>query len=114
MKFKPATGDLLGVAVSPRNMCVEWNECGRVVFSFAKRGLAISGHFSADRKGSRNIKAAINDFCEWAFYAFEWCTMMMAMIQKPSVERLVLKCGFTHLASSEESEIYVRLRQWVK
>tara|TARA_R110000851_G_C12885232_1_gene546516 strand:- start:391 stop:672 length:282 start_codon:yes stop_codon:yes gene_type:complete len=91
-------------------MCVEWTKKGRIVFSFAQRGKAIAGHFAADKKGLRHIKEAINDFCEWAFYTFEWCRMMLAMIQKPSVERIVRKCGFVFLGESTKAKIYMRCK----
>ena len=109
-EFRFAKGDLLGISTHKNSTCVEWTKKGRVVFSFAQRGKAISGHFSADRKAIRHIKEAINDFCEWAFKVFEWCTMMIAMIQKPSVERVVKKCGFTFLAASDNTRVYMRCR----
>ena len=102
---------MLGVSTSKNNLVVEWGGSGRVVFSFAQRGNALSAHYAANKEGARNIKQAINDFCDWAFYEFEWCTMIMAMIQKESVERIVKKCGFVFLGECKKARIYVRVNR---
>ena len=111
-KFKVADGDLMGVLMSPQNVAVEWIGPGRIVCSFAQRGQAVSAHFSSDRRGLRHLKSAINDFCNWVFGAFEWCSMVIAIINKPSVVRLVKKCGFSHVIDVEDNTVYARSK-WV-
>ena len=112
MMFYPATGDLQDILINDTTLVYGWEGEGRVIASFAQRGNAISAHFSSDKKGLRNLKPAINDFCDWIFYNYGWCTMIFAMIKKPSVERLVKKCWFTYLVSKGDIQIYVRLRPW--
>jgi hypothetical protein len=111
-KFKRAHGDLQGVVMSPNNIAVEWDGPGRILFSFAQRGEAISIHFSSDKKGLRHIKEAINDFCDWIFYVCEWCEMILAFIKNEtkSVVRLVKKLGFFHVITIEEGIICGRVR----
>lgn len=107
---KPAKGDLMGVLMTPNNIAIERIGEGRIIASYAQRGNAISVHFASDKKGLRHIKPAINEFCQWAFEKYEWCTMILAMIKIPSVERLVLKCGFSYLTSQNDINIYMRVR----
>lgn len=109
-KFKLAKGNLMGVANSDNNYVVRWqgdNE-SKILFSFAKRGNAISAHFASDKKGLRYLKEAIDDFCNWAFFVFSWCTMVLAFVNKPSVGRLITKCGFNEIATHKQSIIYMR------
>jgi len=100
-----------GVIRDENYKVVEWK--GLVVFSYAQRGNAIMAHFAAGKDGLRSIKQAINDFVEWAFNEHEWCTMILAVIERSSVERVVKKCGFKRLNAHEDHKIYVRHRTWV-
>lgn len=83
-------------------------QCGKVVFSATMMGEGLSCHFATDREGMREIKPAINEFCEWAFDVFQ-CKVIFAMISRESVVRLVKKCGFSHLLTCDEGVIYVRM-----
>lgn len=114
VKFKAASGDLMGVLMTPPRVAIEWVGPGRVVFSFTQLGEAISAHFSADKKGLRYLKQAIEDFCEWAFEAFDWCRMILAIVGKPSVVRLIKKCGFSHVTDIDDNMVYTRLKSWEK
>lgn len=107
--FSPATGDLMGVRQTPNSQYVEWNN-GRVVASYVRKGLGISAHFASDKQGLRHIKSAINDFCEWIFNRYEWCTMILAIMNIESVIRIVKKCGFVPIGSNEDMAVYARLR----
>lgn len=100
----------LGLATNENHWCVEYLGARRILFSFAKKGYALSCHFASDKEGLRYVKQAINDFCEWAFWAFGWCRQILANIEKPSVERVVKRCQFSFLAACEKGVIYVRLR----
>ncbi len=91
-------------------MAVEWGGPGKVVASYAMRGNAISAHFASDKKGLRHIKSAIEDFCAWIFDTYKWCTMILAMIERPSVTRIVRKCGFKHVIDNQGYKIYARCR----
>lgn len=98
------------VAQNENYHIVRWLGPGKVVASYVRRGDALSAHFSCDKKGLRHIKQAINDFCEWAFYAFDWCTMIIAMIRRPSVARIVEKCEFKKVADFKRGPVYARCR----
>lgn len=98
---------MYGVAHDDNYRCVKWRD-GNVVFSFAKRGEALCCHFSAKKDSLRLIKPAINEFIEWARSVYKWCKMIMAFINKASVERIVKKCGFVCVGIVEELTIYVR------
>ncbi len=91
---------------------VKWPGPGKIFGSYVRRGEALTVHFSSDKKGLRHIKQAINDFCEWAFHMFEWCKMIIALIEKPSVIRLVEKCGFKKVAVFKKGSAYARCRIW--
>jgi len=82
----------------------------KVIFSVSQRGEAANIHFDCDKAGARHVKQAIGDFCEFLFWLFEWCTMVMGIIEKPSVMRLVQKIGFSHIADHGDCKVYVRLR----
>jgi hypothetical protein len=111
--FRPAyqCEDDLGVAKDDNHVVFRWSEA-RIFVSCCEKGEALSAHFSADRQGLRHIKTAIDEFCDWAFDVMPWCRMIFACITRPSVERLVVKCGFNFLEMRDDLRIYVRCRQW--
>lgn len=105
------TGSDLGVPQIPECFVVEWAEDGkRVVFSFARQGNGITIHLAAGKDALRHLEAALNDFCEWTFWAYSWCEMIFGMIERKSLGRLAKKCGFSYLTNMNELEIYVRSR----
>ena len=110
MTFSPAKDNLQGVLMNETMLAYVWTGPGRIIVTFAQRGYAISAHFASDKKGLRHLKLAINEFCEWIFKRYNWCRMVFAMITMPSVERLVKKCGFVHIADQNEIKIYVRVK----
>lgn len=105
------SGPDLGVARIPEALVVEWVEgdC-RVVCAYAKQGLGLAAHFAAEKKSLRRLKDAINDWCEWAMWAYPWCECIFAVIGIPSVERIVKKCGFRALAEVDRYRVYIRGR----
>lgn len=103
--------DWLGIAHDENHAVFRWSE-GRVFFSCCEKGEALSAHFSTDREGIRMLKPAIDEFCSWAFDVMPWCKIIFACITRPSVERLVVKCGFSFLEAREGLQIYMRVRQW--
>ncbi len=108
--FKKASGDLMNLPVSDKTIAVEWAGEGRILASYAMRGRALSAHFASDKKGLRNLKKAIDDFCSWAFNKYEWCTMILAVIKKKSVVRLVKKCGFMPVGYNKDVTVYARVK----
>lgn len=110
IRFKPYEGDLIGLPTSDNHLNFRWIEpkC-KVLFSVCQQGNGASIHFASDKKGLRKLKQAINEFCDFCFYLFDWCEMIIGKIQIPSVERLVVKCGFGFLGNFDNN-----IRVWVK
>lgn len=106
-KFRKPS-ETLGVVYDENHLLVEWFDNGRVVFSFARQGDAISAHFAADKKGLRHVKQAINDFCAWVRENAPWCRMVLAAAKKPSVKRICEKCGFEYAFNAKGHDIYAR------
>lgn len=108
--IQPLHGDDCDVFTDADHEMVEWadGKC-RVVFSYSQVGKAISAHFACRQAGLRKVKTAINEFCEWAFYAYEWCRMIYAVVDTNSSRNVVKKCGFDYLTTRNGYDIYVRM-----
>lgn len=109
--IRPLTGIDLGVPKIGGCCLLEWadDDGHRIVFSFARLGNGMTIHFGCKFQSVRFLKDAINEFCEWLFYAYEWCEMIFGLIGRPSIERLLKKCNFQFLTTRTPFEIYVRL-----
>lgn len=108
--IRPLSGSDCGVARLDVCEVLEWSdETHRVVFSFARLGGGMNTHFACEPDSIRFVKQAIDEFCEWLFWAYQWCEMVFALTGKPSIGRLIQKCKFHFLRSTENYEIYVRL-----
>lgn len=103
--------DLNGLWVDENHIAIRHHS--GVCFSFARRGNAVMLHFSSTKKAMRHVKGAINELCDWVFDSMPWATMTMACISvnRQSVARLVLKCGFEHLIDHDGHTIYIRVRK---
>ena len=102
------SGDNLGVCHDEDYRIVEWRGNGRVVFAYAQKGKAMTAHFAAEKSALRQIKPAINEFCEWVFKEYPWCKMILANVGTKSVVRLINKCGFEHVITIPEGTILAR------
>ena len=111
MIFDSLKGNDLGVYHDDNYRMVECYE-GHIVFSFAKKGNAMTAHLASDKIGLRNIKQAIDSFCQWLFKEYEWCKMIFAVINKnrKSVMRIVKKCDFDYLIDDNRHSVYARQR----
>lgn len=111
LTFKPYKGDLIGLACNDNYLIFRWDrEDCKILVSVSRRGNAASCHFASDKKGLRHLKQAINEFIEFCYYSFPWCTMMMGFISIDSVARIVKKCGFVELEKLQDCTVYVRLK----
>jgi len=106
--FKELEGSDLGVYHDKNYRLVECFN-GHIVFSYAQKGEAMSAHFAADKKGIKNIKDAINAFCEWIFNLYK-CKYIFAVIDRSlkSVVNLVKKLNFKYLTENSNHVVYVR------
>lgn len=109
MTLKLLSGNDLGVPRNENYLVVE-SENPRIVFSYAQKGQAITLHFACPPESLRDLRNGLNQFCDWLFYAYPWCRMIFGFINKPSVERMVVKIGFDKLMEIDEGAIYIRLR----
>lgn len=106
--------DDLGVPQDENHLLIEWFKGdARVVFSFTKKevvngNFALDCHFAANKKALRLIKESISDFTAMVQTEIPCCRMLLANIKKPSVKRLVNKCGFVYLGDIENNHYYVR------
>lgn len=112
LKFIPycgPTGDLL---TNENHLVFQYQDCPEILFSVSRRGNAASAHFSCGKSGLRHLKQAINDFCNWVFWLFDWCEMILAQVKKESVGRLIQKCGFDMVAKVKGITVYARAIEW--
>lgn len=81
-----------------------------IMFSVARQGNAASCHFSSDRKGLRKLKQAINEWCEFVFWMFDWCEMIIGKVEKENISKLLKECDFKLCGKADNVLAYVRLR----
>ncbi len=110
VKFEPYSGDLLGLYVDENYRVFRWNGPGKVLFSVSRRGNAASCHFASDKEGLRHLKQAIDDFVLFVFCLFDWCTMVIAQVQRDSVGRLIEKVGFLPVTVVDDITVYMRVK----
>ena len=108
-------GDTGNLLTSDNHLNFRWRQpdCN-ILFSVTQQGNAAVSHFTSDKSGLRRLKEAVNDWCEFCFYLFEWCEMVIGVIEKPSVTRLAEKCGFKYVVSFGKQKIYARRKSWVE
>ena len=113
IKFLPYTGDLIGLTVNKNYLIFRWTEpdC-KVLFSVCRQGNGAPVHIACDKKGVWKIKHAINEFCEFVFWMFDWCTMIIAKVMLPKLGLILERCGFRKIINGRKS-IYIRCKLWV-
>lgn len=99
----------MGLPTNEHHLVFRWarKDC-KVLFSVTKRGEAASCHIASDKKGLRQLKKAIEEWCLFVFWLFDWCKMILAQVLRPSVGRLITKCGFNEVAHIGDVKVYVR------
>ena len=107
--FTPYDGDLMGLATNDNHLVFRWNnDSCKVLFSVTRKGDAASCHFASDSDGLKLIGLAIDEFCTFVFSSLIWCKMIIAVIDRPSVCRLVARCGFCYAGDIDNCKIYMR------
>lgn len=109
LAFDLHTGDTGDLYTSDNYLNFRWHnpDCN-ILFSATQQGNAIISHFSSDKPGLRKLEQALNDWCEFCFYLFRQCEMIIGIIERKSVIRLAEKCGFKQIASFGNKKIYAR------
>ena len=111
VRFKPYSGDLIGLPTSDNHLSFRWIEPScKILFSVCRQGNAASCHLATDKKGLRKLKQAINEYCDFVFWLFDWCKMIIGKVEKDSIGRILKKCSFKLLGNSGKVTIYVRAR----
>jgi len=112
MRFMPYAGDLIGLPTSENHINFRWAEPNcKVLFSVCRQGNGASIHIAADKKGVFKIRRAINEFCEFVFYLFDWCEMIIGKITPKKLGLIVERCGFEKIINGKVN-VYIRKRQW--
>lgn len=108
---KDDTEYLHGLYYDENYMVFKWLD-GDGYISLCQRGKkAACIHFSCARKDLRKLHDAIEHAVTFSFWLFDWCTMLIAIVEKPSVGRFIQKHGFTAFAEYDGGEeAYMRLR----
>lgn len=111
VEFAPYDGDLMGLAVTPNHLVFRWNvdHC-TILFSITQQGQSANCHFASNKQGLRYIKEAVDQFVRFVFSHWDSCRMVIANVKRPSVERVVKKCGFLWVAEVSDMNIYARAR----
>lgn len=114
MKFKPYSGDLIGLPTNENHLNFRWTEpdC-KVLFSITRHGNGASCHVASDKSGMKKINNAIKSFCEFVFKTFEWCRMIISIIRIKKIRKIVRDCGFAWILSNRKQAVYIRRREWV-
>lgn len=110
-KFTPYSGYLMGLPTNDDHLVFRWNnpDC-KVLFSVTRLGDVASCHFASDKAGLRSLAKAIDEFVLYVFCLLDWCTMVIAQTTRPSVGRLIRKCGFVEAGVINDITVFERLR----
>lgn len=85
----------LNLYLNENTRVVKWSKADKSVYvSFSKRGKAIIAHIAARRKNRKYLRKAVNDICNAFFLLYDWCQIVIGVIDKQSVLNLVYNCGF--------------------
>ena len=110
VNFTPYSGELMGLYTDENHLVFRWNGPGKILFSVSQRGSAVSCHFASNKIGLRYIKKAVDEFVQFVFWLFDWCTMVLAQVERPSVGRLIEKVNFYPVAKCNNITVYARVR----
>ena len=110
VNFTPYSGDLIGLYTDENHLVFRWNGPGKILFSVSRRGNAASCHFASNKDGLRYIKKAVDEFVQFVFWLFDWCIMVLAQVERPSVGRLIEKVNFHPVAKCNNITVYARVR----
>ncbi len=99
----------MGLALNQRHLVFDYQSlpsAGRILFSVAKRGHAVLVHFASNAQGLRYVKIACRRFMDFVLWLFPWCKMILACVNRNSVERLVKKLGYKPVTTLKNGRLY--------
>ena len=110
--FKSYSEDTGELPTNKNHTVIRWSrEDCQILFSLTNQGEALSSHFSPDKAGLRYIKDAVNDYCEYCKTKYSWCKMIIGKVQRQSVRRILVKCGFTEVHTDDVNKQYLLIRR---
>jgi hypothetical protein len=114
IRFMPYYGKVDSVERQENYLNFIWAEpdC-TVIYSVTRQGNGATSHFTSDKRGLRKLEQALNEWCEFCFWLFDWCEMVIAKIDKSSIKKLAERCGFEHVKSQGNRSLYIRRPKWV-
>ena len=105
---------LYGVTYYQNHACVKWLK-GNVCFSFTRKGNGMSCHFATNNGAVSKIREAFSDFIVWIFYHYDWCEMLFAFSDKPSINRLLRRLGWNEYHIYDDNRnLFMRTQKWVE
>lgn len=114
LEFVPYSGDLMGLAANENHVVFRWNvDFCTILLSMTRQGLSANCHFASNKTGLRYIKEAVDRFVWFVFSECEWCRMVVANVNRPSVGRMIERLRFFPIAKADGAIIYVRPRDGI-
>ena len=115
IRFVPYFGEVNHVSHPENYLNFKWMEpdC-TVIYSATRQGNGATCHFTSDKRGLRKLEQALNEWCEFCFWLFDWCEMVIAKIDKPSIRRLAEQCNFEHVITKDDKSLYIRRSKWAE
>lgn len=109
LKFSLYIGDTGDLRTSDNHLNFRWNnpDCN-ILFSATQQGNAVVSHLSSDKPGLRKLEQALNDWCDFCFYLFDKCEMIIGVIERRSIRKLAERCCFKLVASFGNKKVYAR------
>ena len=109
VKFIEYHGETGGLMTSDKYLNFKWlDPTCNILFSVTRQGNAATTHFTSDKTGLPKLKKACKDWCEFCFWLFDWCTMVIGIVKKRSVSKLMERCGFIQIISNNGKSVYIR------
>jgi len=109
IKFIPYYGPIYSLKTNENYLNFRWLfKNTLILFSVTQQGNGAICHLYSDKRGLRYLKQAVLDWNEYVFDYYNWCKMIIAIIEKPSIERLVKYCGFKKIITINNKLIYTK------
>ena len=109
IKFIPYYGPTYNLRTNENYLNFRWLfKNTLILFSITRQGNGAVCHLYSDKKSLRYLKQALLEWCKYIFDHFNWCKMIIAIIEKPSIERLAKHCDFKKIIAIDNKLIYTK------
>lgn len=111
--FQEYAGYMMNLTITKKSKIFIWAHKGcKILFSVSRYGDAAVCHLASDKKGLKFLKHAIEGWCEYVFETFDWCKLILAPVEKPSVYRILLKLDFRLVSHKNNNWLLARSKSW--